>query len=189
MWRVRAAILAVAGGSVFVTQAEELETAPLLPWWDYSISARTAAGYKDNVTLAHVAPQESPFISTGLEFLLWRLPRNGRQFQLIVSSDDFRYLGSGPVDKEQLAFAQAQFKQDFGAAWQASFTAEYFYQDQVIDVSTTEANLTTVHAVGQSFQAAPGLRQVHRGEPHHQGERGDHLKVNQGFEAHPAHLF
>src|SRR5437867_1226271 len=151
------------GWTAYAMQAQELDLPNLdlpifLPKWEHDLSLRTGAGYRDNVALASQSPKESAFVSTGLEMILLRLPENNTRFTLFLSADDLRYLSSGPVDKEQTAFAQALVKTDFGSAWQASLAAEYVYQDQVVDVSATEAGLTTIPIRGHSAIVRAGLR-------------------------------
>jgi hypothetical protein len=151
------------GWTAYATQAQELDLPNLdlpilLPKWEHDLSLRTGAGYRDNVALASQSPQESAFIATGLEMIFLRLPENNTQFSLYLSADDLRYLSSGPVDKEQTAFAQALVKTDFGSGWQASLAAEYVYQDQVVDVSATEAGLTTIPVLGHTAIVRAGLR-------------------------------
>jgi hypothetical protein len=151
------------GWTAYATQAQELDLPNLdlpilLPKWEHDFSLRTGAGYRDNVSLASQSPKESAFIATGLEMIFLRLPENNTQFSLFLSADDLRYLSSGPVDKEQTAFAQALVKTDFVSGWQASLAAEYVYQDQVVDVSATEAGLTTIPVRGHTAILRAGLR-------------------------------
>jgi hypothetical protein len=155
---IRIAFIALWGVSVIVTQAEEIDLKSLLPLWDHSFDVRTAAGYRDNTTLASVHPPHSGFFSSGLEASVWRLPEGGRQFRLSVSADDRRYFSSQPVDKEQLFTGQAEYKQVFAEFWQASVALEYTYLDQILDVSTSEASLSTIRVQAQIAQGTPGLR-------------------------------
>ncbi len=146
------------GGFPNMTLAEEIDLTPLLPLWDRAISVRTAAGYKDNVFLGRTAPVASGFISTGLEFLVWRRPEEGKEFSFSLTGDDLRYLSLAAADKEQTVFVNTQYRHDLGRHWQVGIAAEYFYQDQVLDVSETETTLTTVRVLGQTLRAAPALR-------------------------------
>src|SRR2546426_4336779 len=151
------------GWTTYAMQAQELDLPNLdlpirLPKWEHDLSLRTGAGYRDNVALASQSPKESAFIATGLEMIFLRLPENNTQFSLFLSADDLRYLSSGPVDKEQTAFAQALVKTDIGSAWQVSLAAEYVYQNQVVDVSATEPGLTTILVRGHTAIVRPGLR-------------------------------
>ena len=151
------------GWTAYATQAQQLDLPNLdlpilLPKWEHDFSLRTGAGYRDNVGLASQSPKESSFIATGLELIFLRLPENNTQLSLFLSADDLRYLASGPLDKEQTAFAQALVKTDCGSGWEVSLAAEYVYQDQVVDVSVTEPGLTTIPIRGHTAILREGLR-------------------------------
>ena len=147
MW-VRIITAAFLGWASGILRGQEFDFPILLPQWDRDLSFRTGAGYRDNIGLSANSPRGSAFVMTGLELILLRLPENGTQFNLFVSGEDIRFFSSGPVDKEQSAFAQAVVKKDFGSAWQVSLAAEYTYQNQVVDVSVTEAGLTNIPVEG-----------------------------------------
>jgi hypothetical protein len=123
----------------------------LLPIWQPLFSIAPGFGYKDNVTLSHNNPESSAFFSSALEAFLVRLPQNGTEYTFFVSADDRRYFSAESVDKEQVAFAQAQFKHVFADAGEAALSAEYAYQDRIENVSTTETNFQAIRAQGHSL--------------------------------------
>ena len=136
-----------------------LDVPPLeLPTWEHSVNIRLRGGYKDNVTLANGAPEESAFLGTGLEFVSWRALGAGGQFEFFLTADDRRYLSALSVEKEQTAFVLAQLKQDLSERCQVSLGLEYLYQDQILDVSVTEAELATVRVVGHGIVVRPAIR-------------------------------
>jgi hypothetical protein len=137
---------------------DPLDLSFLLPTWDRVFTVRAGGGYKNNVTLAHSATQSSPFFSSGLEAIVNRLPKDGTQFTFLLSADDRRYFDSISVDKEQFAFAQAQVKHVFEDAGEVSLTADYFYLDQIQDVSVTETNLQALRVRGHGLTGRPALR-------------------------------
>jgi len=151
-------VLAGAGALGLSTQAAENLDNPTLTLWNYSTSLRAGAGYNDNILLGHSNPQGSGFVATGAEFFLLRLGERGPRVQVYVSGDDTRYLSGDSVDKEQLVFVQAQISGNLATKWSGSFGAEYTFQDQVLDVSVTESDLTTARVLANSFQANPALR-------------------------------
>lgn len=157
MW-VRIITAAFLGWASGILRGQEFDFPILLPKWDRDLSFRTGAGYRDNIGLSANSPRGSAFVMTGLELILLRLPENGTQFNLFVSGEDIRFFSSGPVDKEQSAFAQAVVKKDFGSAWQVSLAAEYTYQNQVVDVSVTEAGLTNIPVEGHGAVIRETLR-------------------------------
>ena len=130
----------------------------LLPKWVHDVGLRTGAGYRDNITLASQSPQESAFILTSLEMFFLRLPENNTQLSLFLTAEDLHFLSSGPLDKEQTVFAQAQVKTDCGSGWQVSLASEYVYQDQVVDVSLTDPTLSTMRVLGHTAIVRGGLR-------------------------------
>jgi hypothetical protein len=127
--------------------------------WDKSISLKGGFGYKDNVLLSSFAPQSSSFTQAGLDLMVLRLPIDNTEFLFFASGEDRRYLHSVGVNKEQTLITQAQLKQALGKGWQAGLSLQYFYLDQVFDVSATEADLATVKLQGHGLTARPSLRQ------------------------------
>ena len=126
--------------------------------WSRTTNLRGGAGYKDNVLLSATAPIDSPFWATELEFFLFRIPTEGTQVVLFLNGEDIRFLNSEAPDKEQTLIALASVKKDFLRFWKAGLTAQYLYQDQVFDVSTTEVGLNTVKVQAHGLTARPSLR-------------------------------
>ena len=159
----RIAFIALLGGSVIVTQGEEIDLKSLLPLWDHTFDVRTSAGYRDNTTLASTHAPHSGFFSSGLEASVWRLPEGGRQFRFSATADDRRYFSPEPVDKEQLFTGQAEFRQVFAEFWQVSVSLEYTYLDEVLDVQTVDllaaqTRSGPMRVQAQIGQGTPGLR-------------------------------
>lgn len=113
--------------------------------WDQVWNLRLGVGYRDNILLSEISPQESPFWATGLDWMLYRLPSERHEFYSYVVIDDYRYLDSDLVDYEQTAFLTNEWKYHWSDKWTQVSRLGYFYQDQVVDVSTTELT-------GQTFQ-------------------------------------
>lgn len=154
--RKPAAALALLGGvaalgALGAGEEEAFDFPILLPKWVDEFTVKTGAGYRDNVTLSAHRAQDSAFIMTGAEAILLRLPENNTRYNLFLSAEDLRFLDTREVDKEQTAFAQAQVTTDCGAGWQVAAAAEYVYQNQVLDVSTTEAVRTTLPVEGHGI--------------------------------------
>src|ERR1044071_931279 len=149
--RSRGAACLLIGWTTWL-RAEDLADFPIrLPKWINEFTLRTGGGYRDNVGLSAHSPQESPFILTGAEATRPRLPEHNTRFNVFLSADDLRFLSGGTVDKEQTAFAQAMVARDWGSGWQASLAVEYVYQNQVLDVSTTEPGLTPLPVQGHGI--------------------------------------
>jgi hypothetical protein len=171
-WRSRACALAalcfLAGNPMPGQEVEpalkELELPkfelPKLPLWDRFFNFHAGAGYKDNVLLSKLNHRPSGFASSGLEATLWRLPVDGLEFFLFASADDVRYWRNDPVDKEQTGVGTAQVKKELAHGWQVSLTAQYIYQDQVLDLSASEANFASVRVVTHGYTGRPAVRKA-----------------------------
>jgi hypothetical protein len=110
------------------------------------------------VLLSHNAAEASPFVGAGLEMIFWRLFGLDTKFEFFVTADDRHYLSARSTDKEQTAFSLVQIKKSFSERLYGTMAAEYLYQDQILDVSATEANLQTVRVRGHTIIARPTVR-------------------------------
>jgi len=127
--------------------------------WDKSFDIRTGVGYKDNVLLRHSNPPGSPFVASGLDASVIRLPIDGLQFYFFFTGDDYRYWhDEAGVDKEEVAIAVSEVQKDFGNGWNAGLNFEYAYQNQVLDVSSIDRDLSTAKVQGHRFTPRPFLR-------------------------------
>jgi hypothetical protein len=154
----RRIVLAFLGIIALVTQAQEDVPMSLFPLWDHSLNVRTGFGWRDNVLLSHRHQRSSAFLSAGLEGTAFRLAEDGTQLSFLLTADDNRYLSVPQVDDELLVLSQALLRKPFASEWQATASMEYFYQDQVLDVSATEVNLRTIDVKGHNVQFTPALR-------------------------------
>jgi hypothetical protein len=148
----------MGSGFVCAMSAQDLDLAPLLPAWEHIANLRPRAGFKDNLLLAHTAPEESAFIGTGLELVLLRPLGAETQFEFVGTAEDRRYLASDLVQKEQTAVALAQLKKSWEPSWQGTLGLEYLYLDQILDVSVSETILEAVRVRGHTIAARPTLR-------------------------------
>ena len=126
--------------------------------WDQSFSGRVGAGYNDNLLLSRDAREKSSFVFGGLDYTLFRLPLDGKQFTLFLSGDYTRYPEGQQVDHEFFGLALARFKFDLTPSWHPGFDLQYFYQDQVIDASITETNSGPTLVQGHNISARPSVR-------------------------------
>ncbi|MEK7676130.1 MAG: hypothetical protein AAB676_09900 [Verrucomicrobiota bacterium] len=137
---------------------EALELPPTTAFWDKVFNVRVGMGYRDNVLLSHFNPEGSAFVSSRLEALFWRLPVDATEFLFFVSGDDLRYLSGGQVDKEQSLISQAKLTRYLAHGWQGGLSLDYSYQNQVIDVSATEADVAAVQLQGHGLTIRPSLK-------------------------------
>lgn len=150
--------VSLMGAARFVTGAQDPADEALPSLWDRFFDLRVSGGYNDNVTLAHNAPERAPFIHTGLEAVVSRAPIDGWLFNFTGMADDSRFLGSGSVDGETVVFALTEGKRQFISGWQPGLGLQYLYQNQVLDVSTTETNQQALLVQGNNLGIRPGLR-------------------------------
>jgi hypothetical protein len=87
-----------------------------------------------------------------------RFPLDGKQFNLLLSVDDTRYPQGKQVTHEDLVVALAQFKIDHSPGWRFGLDGRYVYQDQVVDTSITETNLTATLIRGHGLALMPNAR-------------------------------
>lgn len=154
---------AAIGWTGFATSAQDLDLAPLpplpaLPQWDRVFSGRLGFGYRDNVLRASSAAQGSTFLLTSGEFFVSRLPVDGTQVDVMLTGDLYGYFQKQTVPSEASAFGQAAIKKDWNVNWQTSLSLETVYQDQVIDVSTTDPAIGRIKVQGETLIARPGVR-------------------------------
>jgi hypothetical protein len=127
----------------------------LLALWDKTLNVSVGGGYRDNVLRTSVAPEGSAFFSSAADFSLIRLSESGAQWTFFGMGEDIRYFDSKSVPKEQIFSGTTQFEIPLGLHNHIGAFAQYLYQNQVIDASETEANLSRVFVEGQSISFKP----------------------------------
>jgi hypothetical protein len=148
----------LVGFTGFALRAQPPELLPLPPQWDAVFTLRAGGGYKDNVFLSHADPRPSAFLSAGAEAMALRLAPQGPQLTFFASADGRRFLSRHVEHTEYVAFSQVQLEHDFNQTFEGSFSAQYFYQDQVLDVSVSETNRQAVAARGHTLTLRPAIR-------------------------------
>jgi hypothetical protein len=124
-WRIRSIRAVGCACVVTAVVAGEAKEAPLkesLSSWEPSITAKFAAGFKDNVTLAVNREQESPFVKTAIDAVAVRLPVDGTQIMLLLLGEDTRYFSADSVDHEDLLFGQAEIRKFWLNDWQGALS-------------------------------------------------------------------
>ncbi|MEN9574866.1 MAG: hypothetical protein RL514_2721 [Verrucomicrobiota bacterium] len=135
-----------------------LSDLPTLSLWDTVCTLRSSAGYKDNVALSATRPSGSALLRNQAEVIVFRLPVEGLEFNAFVSGEDTRYLASNVVDVEQNALAHAQLKQTWSELWSGSLAGQYFYRNQVVDLSTSIGTPTVLAVESHTYSARLALR-------------------------------
>jgi hypothetical protein len=140
--------------------AGEAKEAPLKnpSAWEPSLGVKVAGGYKDNAALSQSRPEASAFVRTSLDAIAVRLPVDGNQCTLVLLGEDTRYFSSKTVDHESFVFGQAEARRFWPNDWQAAFSVESAFLDQVIDLSVTETNRTRLVVRGGTLIGRPIVR-------------------------------
>jgi hypothetical protein len=138
----------------------ELED-PFPSKWDNTYNVRFWSGYKDNVLLGKKFIESSPFVGGGVDLMFFRMPQDGTEFYAFATADYSQFLSAREVDQEAIAIAQARLKREFGEKWSAAATLQYFYYDQVFDVSALDRELvefSTLQLQAHNFGFRPSIR-------------------------------
>ena len=130
----------------------------LAPEWNTVAGGSYGFGYKDNVFLAHDNPQSAAFASAGAELLALRYAPLGPRFNFFANGDARNYFGNGVSHQEYTAFGQALAERDFTESLLGSLAAQFYYQDQVLDVSVSETNRQPIPVLGETINLRPGTR-------------------------------
>jgi len=163
-----ATLMLMMGMATAPAQDEELgDLLDELPLWEQFFTLRGGLGYSDNILFSDLNRISSTMLVSGFDATLVRLPLDGTEISLFASIDDRRYFDGGVVTNavagpaatnriddlrgERMILGLVQLKHDFSTNFQAGLTAQYSFQDQVLDVSVTEADLGTLPVVGNQF--------------------------------------
>ncbi len=150
-----------ADESALMSPAEAKELEQLLnfriPIWETILTIQSGAGFRDNVALSTVQSSSSALINNLLDISIFRLPTNGWQFFVLGSFEDTRFLDRNPVDKEQIGLLAAVLKKEIPNGWEWESAAQYFYQNQVIDLSTSVQLPGTLKVEGHTLVGRTAL--------------------------------
>ena len=130
----------------------------LAPDWDTVFTATTGGGYKDNVFLSHTDPQGAAFASANAELLVLRFSPIGPRYNFYADADAHHFFGNGLSHQEYTSFSQVMGEFDFSERFHGSVAAQYYYQDQLLDVSVSETNRQAVPACGRICPEETGSR-------------------------------
>jgi hypothetical protein len=128
--------------------------------WRPTGEAGLRVGYNDNVSLSSANPEASAFLGVGADGILWREWGDGFELEAFALGEHRQYLDSEQVDKEQLFYGLVQLGRDWDATWHVDAGLEYFYQDQVVDVSATETNIQPSRIKGHTFTGRTRLKRA-----------------------------
>ena len=148
----------VTGFLLLKVYAETLQLPPEISPWTWTTDVWSDGGYQDNLLLSRDAREASPFVRLGADLGLMRLPLGRFHFSAAVSAEEKRFTAGQTVDHERVVSANTEMSWDLGRFWQSTLNGQYLYQDQVIDASITDTNLSSLPVQGHTFELKPGLR-------------------------------
>ena len=104
-----------------------------------SVDLRAGAGYKDNVLLTETNPIKSAFLRADVDAFIWKPPVVLTDAYWAISGSETRYLGA-PSDakSERVWLTQGELRYAIGTYFKAGLMIQGYYQDQVLDLSTSE---------------------------------------------------
>ncbi len=140
---------------------EDIELEDLLadiPIWEQFYTLRAGGGYNDNLLLSDFNDEKSAMILSGFDITIFRLPIDDNHFNFFANLDSEYYPDGEAVNHEMTALALVQGAHDFSDEWQGGLTGQYFYQDQVVDASVTEVDISTVPVTGNQFEVSTDWR-------------------------------
>jgi len=128
--------------------------------WDKSFSIRNGVGYDDNVLLDNARVRGSGFFDNGLDATVYRLPLGAWEYYYFLSGDDLRYWRNIGVGSQDNWIGAAKIDRVFSDDWKAGATFSYAYQDQILDLLTTEGVTakTPTKVIGNMLSLRPFLR-------------------------------
>jgi hypothetical protein len=126
--------------------------------WDKQISLSSGFGYNNNVLLSPFNPHGSAFFINGLDLTVIRLPLDGWQIVGAISGDDIRYLHDVGASREDSFISSLGVERELPDGWQAGLEARGLYEDEVLDISTSQGVPTTALVEGYGITGQPSLR-------------------------------
>ena len=145
-----------ASENLLIPENEPLWTESML--WDEKLSLSSGLGYKDNVLLSAFHPQGSGFFVNGLDFMIVRAPLDGWQVVGSLIGDDIRYWRNVGPGSEDSFISSLRIQRDLAGGWQASLEARGLYENQVLDISTSQGVPATALVKGYGITAQPSVR-------------------------------
>jgi hypothetical protein len=140
---------------VFASSSQAQTNVDPVAVWNVSGRATVGGGYRDNILLGSIFPQGSSYIETTADFSILRLSESGASLTLFAMGEWRRYLDSKEYQNEGIAYVVAGGGWPMGARNTADAEFQYFYQNQLLDVSETEATLRRALVLGNGFSLRP----------------------------------
>ena len=126
--------------------------------WNEQISLSSGLGYNNNVLLSAFNPHGSAFFINGLDLMVMRLPLDGWQIVGSIIGDDTRYWHDAGANTEDSFIGSLRVQRELPDGWQAGLEFRGLYENQVLDISTSEGVPTTALVKGYGITAQPSVQ-------------------------------
>lgn len=158
-----------------------------LPTWQAGGTARASVGWRENLLLSSVDADDRFFLRGQLETFGWRLPKGAWEWLGFLNGEVTRYLDPPPeIAGEQEWFAHAEIRWQPRPALRATLTTQGYFQDQVFDLSATEAERLVARLRVQGMMASGEFRvspsSVVSLTAFGQGHRSDYREFREDFD-------
>ena len=138
----------------------ERELRRLASPWQTSLETAVRGGWRDNVLFSSFEPEASAFVGASAEGMVTRTLGEASSVEMFGSVDYRHYLEATQTDHELVAFGVLGWRTSLGAGWSLRTGVEYVYQDQQLDVSANEVDLSVTNVLGHSLTLRPVLRRA-----------------------------
>ena len=126
--------------------------------WDKEVRLSSGVGYNGNVLLSPFNPRGSGFFVNGLDLIVMRMPMDGWQVVGSLLGDDTRYWHNVGASGEDSFIASLRVQRDLPNGWEAALEARGLFENQVLDISTSQGVPATALVEGFSVTARPSVR-------------------------------
>jgi hypothetical protein len=126
--------------------------------WDEQISLSSGLGYNNNVLLSAFNPHGSAFFINGLDLIVMRLPLDGWKIVGSITGDDIRYWHNVGASGEDSFISSLGVERELPDGWQAGLEALGLYENEVLDISTSQGVPVTALVEGYGITGQPSLR-------------------------------
>lgn len=133
-----------------------------LPTWTTTVDLKTGAGYRRNLLLSPTGAENSSLVRAELEVLALKVPVGHFDGYAYATFTETRFLADASTDHERTAIVAGEARWQPPSAVKAGWSIQAYHQDQVFDVSLTEAELSTAQLKITGFATGPNVA-IHAG--------------------------
>lgn len=144
--------------ALVVSAAPAAEPTLELPPWTITVDASLSAGYRDNLLLSPSNQEKSTLLHAGVDAMLLRAPVGAWDGFLFLNLDEIRYLAGRDTDHERTAILATELRWKPSPSWKFGWAVQSYHQDQVIDVSITDATRATAQLKVTGVNTGPNVR-------------------------------